>query len=91
MELIAALDDRQSLDETSEELNGWTPIHYACFLKSRKFLSEAFSKDFDPWKEDLNGRRAIDVARSVGFLTAQQELLKKMYGVDAGPGSPKPS
>jgi hypothetical protein len=39
----------------------------------------AIENSFDPWLVDLNGRRAIDIARTMGLLDIQNLLHKKMY------------
>jgi ankyrin repeat protein len=78
-ELIQALDAGENLDEQLPELNDWTPIHYGCYLKSKNFVRMAIENSFDPWLVDLNGRRAIDIARTMGLLDIQNLLHKKMY------------
>jgi len=87
VELAAAIQDGQSLDDVQDEASGLTPLHVACIHRSENFLKTAMTMDFDPWLRDANMRLAIDHARAQGLRDVQKGLVEKMYppGFDADP------
>lgn len=78
-ELKAALEAGQSLNDIEEDGVKMTPIQVACIKRSRDFLAEALTADFDPWIRDANQRLAIDHARCNQLPDEQKILLNKMY------------
>ena len=79
IELAAALQDGQSLDEVQDRQTGLTPIHVACIHHSVDFLLAATQHKFDPWIRDANLRTAMDHARAQNLREVQKSLLEKMY------------
>jgi ankyrin repeat protein len=80
VELAAAIQDGQSLDEVQDEQSGLTPIHVACINQSVEFLRAAVQYKFDPWIRDANMRTPLDHARAQGLdKQIQMDIFKKMY------------
>jgi hypothetical protein len=79
IELAAALQAGQSLDDIQDEKSGLTPLHIACILHKTNFLRAALTYEFDPWIRDINLRLAIDHARAQGLTDIGKALLEKMY------------
>ena len=79
LEMAAAIQHGQTLDDVSADGSNMTPMHIACINKSSKFLNAALTHDFDPWKRDVNERLPIDHARAQGMKNVQEKLYGMMY------------
>jgi hypothetical protein len=79
IELAAALQCGQTLDDVESDIIRMTPMHVACVSRSRNFLRVACQMEFDPWIRDANQRLVIDHARAQGLKDVQKAAFAKMY------------
>jgi len=78
-ELRRAIQAGQSLDDIRHDMNGMTPLHFACKKKSLSFLEVALTMSFDPWIRDGDQRLAIDHAWVNELGDIQKQLHLRMY------------
>lgn len=80
IELAAAIQDGQSLDDMQDLKSCLTPVHVACIHRSFEFLRAAVTMRFDVWARDVNLRLALDHARAQNLpADIQEALFDKMY------------